>query len=36
MADHIGRCLINMLQGDYLIETKPKTQQLSIPELELN
>jgi DNA (cytosine-5)-methyltransferase 1 len=36
MAYHIGRCLINMLQGDYLRETKPTTQQLSIPGLELN
>jgi DNA (cytosine-5)-methyltransferase 1 len=24
MAYHLGRCLINMLQGDYLGETRPK------------
>ncbi|MFM7794424.1 MAG: DNA (cytosine-5-)-methyltransferase, partial [Microcystis panniformis] len=36
MAYHLGGCLINMLQGDYLGETQPKTEQLSIPGLEVN
>jgi DNA (cytosine-5)-methyltransferase 1 len=36
MAYHLGGCLINMLQGDYLGETRPKTEQLSIPGLELD
>jgi DNA (cytosine-5)-methyltransferase 1 len=36
MGYQLGCCLINMLQGDYLRETKPITQQLSILGLELN
>ncbi|NCQ84067.1 MAG: DNA (cytosine-5-)-methyltransferase [Microcystis aeruginosa W13-18] len=36
MAYHLGGCLINMLQGDYIGETQPKTEQLSIPGLEVN
>jgi DNA (cytosine-5)-methyltransferase 1 len=36
MAYHLGGCLINMLQGDYLGETQSKTEQLSIPGLEVN